>query len=95
MPYPAEGLYSLSHVNYTPHESWTDESGLGILYSHFSSLNPDSKAGFMVRSAQRLPTLSEARYEKSLEVKTVPVKNEADDGRPILYQQKPDSIAGF
>jgi len=29
MPYPAEDLYSLTHVRYTPHESWTDETRTG------------------------------------------------------------------
>lgn len=27
MPYPAEDLYSLTHVRYTPHQSWTDAAG--------------------------------------------------------------------
>jgi len=44
-----------------------------------------------VRDGQRyLPCLAGARHEKSIfEVKTILIKNEADDGRPILYQQKP------
>ena len=25
MPYPSEGLYSLTHVRYTPHESWAND----------------------------------------------------------------------
>ena len=43
----------------------------------------------MIRDAQRyLPCLGKSRYVDSLfEVKTVLVKNEADDGRPILFRQ--------
>lgn len=91
MPYPAEDLYSLTHVRYTPHESWTDETRTGAprILSHDQL--PQSRAAHMIRDGQRyLPSLANARYEKSLfEVKTVLVKNEHDDGRPILYQQKP------
>lgn len=45
----------------------------------------------MIRDGQRyLPCLAHAKYEKSLfEVKTLLVKNEHDDGRPILFQRKP------
>jgi hypothetical protein len=44
----------------------------------------------MLRDAQRyLPALAEARYVESLfEIKTVLLRNEVDDGRPILF--KPD-----
>ena len=37
-----------------------------------------------------MPSLSEVNYERSIyDVKTVLIKNEQDDGRPILYQRKP------
>lgn len=92
MPFPAERLYSLTHVRYTPHQSWTDESGLGDPYSHFASLTPETRVIHMIRDSQRyLPCLAEAHYERSIfDVKTVLIKNEQDDGRPILYQQKPE-----
>jgi glycine/D-amino acid oxidase-like deaminating enzyme len=91
MPYPAEDLYSLTHVRYTPHESWTDETRTGASRILSPEHLPQSRATHMIRDGQRyLPSLSHARYEKSLfEVKTILVKNEHDDGRPILYQQKP------
>lgn len=91
MPYPAENLYSLTHVRYTPHESWTDDAltcaDRTLSHEHL----PMSRATHMIRDGQRyLPSLARARHEKSLfEVKTILVKNEHDDGRPILYQQKP------
>lgn len=91
MPYPTEDLYSLTHVRYTPHESWTDETRSGASRNLSPDHLPQSRAAHMIRDGQRyLPSLAHARYEKSLfEVKTILVKNEHDDGRPILYQKKP------
>ncbi|SFT11673.1 Glycine/D-amino acid oxidase [Sulfitobacter marinus] len=91
MPYPADGLYSLTHVRYTPHDSWTDRPGAPSAYQRFASATPESRAQFMIRDGQRyLPCLERAVPHRSLfDVKTVLTKNERDDGRPILYQQKP------
>lgn len=91
MPYPAEGLHSLTHVRYTPHESWVDESGGHAPLSTKPATNPESRAVFMIHDAQRfLPSLKVARLHHSIyEVKTLLTKTEANDGRPILYQQKP------
>ncbi len=85
MPFPALGLHSLSHVTYTPHESWTDTS-------HPNRAQPEarlSRSIFMQRDAQRyMPVLSGARHVRSLfETKTVLLRNEVDDGRPILCRQ--------
>ena len=95
MPYPAADLYSLTHVRYTPHESWQDlqAGGAGARdpYAQFVSLDPETRYAFMLRDAQRfMPCLAGARYQRSIfDVKTVLIKNEQDDGRPILYHQKP------
>jgi glycine/D-amino acid oxidase-like deaminating enzyme len=91
MPYPTEKLYSLTHVRYTPHESWTDDSGLGTPYGHFGGRCPETRVRHMMLDGRRyLPCLASARYIKSIyDVKTVLQKNEQDDGRPILYQQRP------
>jgi glycine/D-amino acid oxidase-like deaminating enzyme len=93
MPYPAESLHSLTHVRYTPHASWTDDSCPRDPYSHFASRNPQTRVAHMIRDAKRfLPCLTNARHVHSIyDVKTVLVKNEHDDGRPILYQRKPAS----
>lgn len=93
MPYPAEGLYSLTHVRYTPHDSWADNAAARDPYAHFAALVPESRFPFMQRDAQfYLPCLAEARYSRSIyEVKTVLIKNESDDGRPILYHRSPES----
>jgi glycine/D-amino acid oxidase-like deaminating enzyme len=82
IPFPAAGLYSLSHVRYTPHESsvaGADEP-LVPVRSHRNA---------MIRDAQRyLPALAGARIVESLfEIKAVLSRNEADDGRPILIEQ--------
>jgi glycine/D-amino acid oxidase-like deaminating enzyme len=90
MPFPAERLHSLSHVRYTPHESWledggeappafrSDTPGVGRA-SHFAHMRLDA--------ARYLPAVDDVRLVRSLwEVKTVLPINEADDGRPILFQ---------
>ncbi|MEM6585482.1 MAG: FAD-dependent oxidoreductase [Pseudomonadota bacterium] len=95
MPYPAADLYSLTHVRYTPHESWQDAHAGNTEardpYAHFASLDPETRYAFMLRDAQLfMPCLAGARYQRSIfDVKTVLIKNEQDDGRPILYHQKP------
>jgi glycine/D-amino acid oxidase-like deaminating enzyme len=93
MPYPSEGLYSLTHVRYTPHDSWADNAQARDPYRHFAALEPESRYPFMRRDAQfYLPCLEGATYRRSIyEVKTVLIKNEADDGRPILYHRSPES----
>lgn len=93
MPYPSEGLYSLTHVRYTPHESWADNPEARDPYRHLASLEPETRFAFMQRDAQRyLPCLAGATYRRSIyDVKTILIKNEADDGRPILYHQKPET----
>jgi glycine/D-amino acid oxidase-like deaminating enzyme len=93
MPYPAEGLYSLTHVRYTPHDSWADNAAARDPYAHFAALQPESRYAFMRRDAQAyLPCLAGAEYKRSIyEVKTVLIKNEGDDGRPILYHRSPEA----
>ena len=93
MPYPSEGLWSLTHVRYTPHESWADNVALRDPYRFFASRDFETRYAYMLRDAQRyLPCLGAATYRKSIfDVKTVLIKNEQDDGRPILYHQKPES----
>lgn len=85
-PFPAEGLHSLTHVRYTPHEASTA--------SHREPLAPArSHRDAMLRDAQRyLPCLGRARVVRSLfEIKAVLLRNEDDDGRPILIERSPMS----
>jgi glycine/D-amino acid oxidase-like deaminating enzyme len=86
MPFPALGLHSLSHVTYTPHETWND-----LQQNRRPPQDPrlPTKSIFMLRDAQRyVPALQAASYTGSLfETKTVLVRNEVDDGRPILCRR--------
>ncbi|APA85636.1 FAD-binding oxidoreductase [Paraburkholderia sprentiae WSM5005] len=92
MPFPARGLHTLSHVRYTPHSSWMDAPG-DDPYQRLSGYERESRVERMVRDVGRyFPAVYDARYADSLfEVKTVLVKNEGDDGRPILFEQHPAS----
>ncbi|MDA7430281.1 FAD-dependent oxidoreductase [Primorskyibacter aestuariivivens] len=91
MPYPADHLHSLTHVRYTPHESWTDEYRPGDPYDQLDRTPFQSRVRHMIMDSQRyVPSLSQLHYKTSLrEVKTVLMKNEDDDGRPILFQRNP------
>jgi glycine/D-amino acid oxidase-like deaminating enzyme len=93
MPYPSERLYSLSHVRYTPHFSWVDRPDGRSPYDVAKSLPHDSRWRHMMLDAQRyIPSFADMRYVKSIfDVKTVLVKNERDDGRPILLHQHKDA----
>lgn len=88
MPFPARQLHTLSHVRYTPHLSWKDERGTDP-YRKLAEYDRQTRADRMLRDASHyLPCVLKARYVDSLfEVKTVLVKNEGDDGRPILFEK--------
>lgn len=88
MPFPARQLHTLSHVRYTPHCHWLDEAGRDP-YQVLRDYDCVPHVDRMQRDAQRyMPAIADARFVESLfEVKTVLVKNEADDGRPILFEQ--------
>jgi glycine/D-amino acid oxidase-like deaminating enzyme len=88
MPFPARKLHTLSHVRYTPHLHWLDQPGMDP-YQRLEQYDCATRVDRMVRDAARyLPAVLDARYVDSLfEVKTVLVKNEGDDGRPILFEQ--------
>jgi glycine/D-amino acid oxidase-like deaminating enzyme len=91
MPFPARGLHTLSHVRYTPHLHWEDAAGLDP-YQRLSEYDHATWVDRMVRDAARyMPGILDAQYVDSLfEVKTILVKNEGDDGRPILFEQHPE-----
>jgi glycine/D-amino acid oxidase-like deaminating enzyme len=92
MPYPSEKLYSLTHVRYTPHKSWTDSASGRSPHEIFENLRPETRHRHMILDGVRyVPCLVEAEWIKSIyEVKTVLLKNENDDGRPILYHRRPE-----
>ncbi|VVC83507.1 FAD-dependent oxidoreductase [Sideroxydans sp. CL21] len=88
MPFPARGLHTLSHVRYTPHMHWNDQRGIDP-YQKLNDYERATRVDRMVRDVGRyLPAVLDAKYVDSLfEVKTVLVKNEGDDGRPILFEK--------
>ncbi|MCQ4280909.1 FAD-binding oxidoreductase [Pseudomonas stutzeri] len=88
MPFPARGLHTLSHVRYTPHLNWKDVRGIDP-YERLKQYQHQSRVDRMVRDVGRyMPAVLEAKHVDSLfEVKTVLVKNEGDDGRPILLER--------
>ncbi len=91
MPFPARGLHTLSHVRYTPHLHWNDVQGIDP-YQKLTQYESATRVDRMVRDVGRyLPAVLDAKYVDSLfEVKTVLVKNESDDGRPILFEKHPE-----
>ncbi|MDB5988709.1 MAG: amino acid oxidase family [Herbaspirillum sp.] len=88
MPFPARGLHSLSHVRYTPHLHWNDDATIDP-YQKLAQYNRISRVDRMIRDVARyMPAICDAKYVESLfEVKTVLVKSEGDDGRPILFEK--------
>ena len=94
MPFPARGLHTLSHVRYTPHLHWNDKAG-DDPHQKLLHYARDTRVDRMVRDVGRyMPGVLDAQYVDSLfEVKTVLVKNEGDDGRPISFEKHPE-LAG-
>lgn len=91
MPFPSEGTYSLTHVRYTPHKSWCDSDGASAPDDMLAAYPGESQVRHMIGDARRyVPSMADCVPQHSLfEVKTVLLKNEKDDGRPILFQRLP------
>jgi glycine/D-amino acid oxidase-like deaminating enzyme len=90
MPFPPRSLHTLSHVRYTPHCSWINSGAESPdPYETMKARPRQTKAFHMLKDAQRyLPSLDRARVVDSLfEIKTLLVRNEIDDGRPILMER--------
>lgn len=91
MPFPSSELHTLSHVRYTPHLSWKDEPGIDP-YQKLTTYQCVTRSEYMVRDAGRyLSAILNAKYVDSLfEIKTILVKSDRDDGRPILLEKHPE-----
>lgn len=89
MPFPPRDLHTLSHVRYTPHYSWIDDNRVDP-YLELEQYDKESRHEWMLRDVARyMPSIAKSDYVESMfEVKTVLVKNEGDDGRPILFEKK-------
>jgi glycine/D-amino acid oxidase-like deaminating enzyme len=82
MPFPAAGLHSLSHVRHTPHESYD-----AVTRRMLAAVRSNRMA--IMRDSQRyMPCLSRAQVVGSVfDVKAILIRNEHDDGRPILIER--------
>jgi glycine/D-amino acid oxidase-like deaminating enzyme len=87
LPFPARGLHSLTHVDYTPRYSWTEGTGTADEGAGPPAAPRITAAPRMLAHASRfVPAMAESQYVDSLwEVKTVLPQNENNDGRPILF----------
>ncbi|HEX2858870.1 MAG TPA: FAD-dependent oxidoreductase [Alphaproteobacteria bacterium] len=87
MPFGTTGNYTLSHVRYTPHAQITGADTYKQL-EEYRKTNP-SHFPFMRNDAARyVPAMRHVEYQSSFwQVKTVPLKHETDDGRPILLRE--------
>ena len=87
MPFPSRGLNTFSHVLYTPHGSWNDKDNYQDGDKLLETYSKKSNFIYMLNDAKRyIPILKDIVYKDSIfEIKTVQVKNENDDGRPILF----------
>jgi glycine/D-amino acid oxidase-like deaminating enzyme len=90
MPFPAESCHSFSHVRYTPHRHVIDEDGRADPAAELNTTGVQSRLHYMIAAAkQYLPCLNDLKYRRSMyEIKTVLVRNESDDGRPILFRRE-------
>lgn len=88
MPFPSRGLHTLSHVRYTPHLHWLDTPDVDP-YRRLQEYTRETRVDRMIRDVERyVPAIVDATYVESLfEVKTVLIRNEGDDGRPILFER--------
>ncbi|WOD40420.1 FAD-dependent oxidoreductase [Nodosilinea sp. E11] len=91
MPFPHRKLHSLTHVRYTPHLHWLDKPGIDP-YQQLNEYKQTTRVDRIIRDVSRyLPAIRDVDYVDSLfEIKTVLIKNEGDDGRPILFEQHKD-----
>lgn len=91
MPFPSRGLHTLSHVRYTPHESWLDTketpSHRHDTHQYFSKLDMTSNYKKMYADVVRyIPALKDMKFADTIrDVKTVLQKSEDSDSRPILF----------
>ena len=96
MPYPSRGLFTLSHVRYTPHCSWHDRPG----ERNHRGRRSATRRGRRVTSTwyatpnDICPRCGRRRYVDSLwEVKTLMPRSEQDDSRPILLRRSDEHPA--
>ena len=96
MPFPDRGMYTLSHVRYTPHSEWQDSTNqVRNSHSYLNEINKISHFPQMKADIVRyMPAAEGIEYsgESLWEIKTVLPQSEGDDSRPILYK---DNFGGI
>ncbi len=98
MPAPAHNCHSLSHVRYTPHAAWSSAETDPEVATKAAAADVASRFSYMKNdSALYVPGLADVEYlHSTFEVKAVPIKNEFDDARPILFtvhEQSPQIVS--
>jgi len=88
MPFPSKNLHSLTHVRYTPHLQWYEHQSIDP-YGELKAFPLTTRIDRMMRDASRyVPIIQQSTYIESIfEIKSLLVKNEIDDGRPILFKK--------
>jgi glycine/D-amino acid oxidase-like deaminating enzyme len=89
-PFPPLQCHALTHVRYTPVCAWDGAMPAGLPPAgHHPGLNADA---ILRDSLRYMPSLARAKVRSSLlDVKTILLRNEDDDGRPILFERAPES----
>ncbi len=99
MPFPAQNLYTLSHVRYTPHsESLDAEGSAADLHKYLEKAQKVTNFPRMYADIVRyMPLAKGIEYTgKSLwEIKTVLQESETDDSRPILYRKNHGDLKNY
>ena len=92
MPFPSRSLHTLSHVRYTPHEAWQDDGSTPLdhrnTHEYFSKTQLRTNYKKMHADVVRyIPALRDIELVDVIrEVKTVLMKSEDNDSRPILFR---------
>lgn len=89
MPYGRDGLCTLSHVRYTPSMVTHDNAADMYAATAYARRTLPGRMAHMRNDAARyLPAMRHVQPAGSLwEAKVVPLKNELDDGRPIVFRE--------
>jgi glycine/D-amino acid oxidase-like deaminating enzyme len=99
MPFPDKGLYTMSHVRYTPHQEWRDsDEKVEDLHQYLADNKQQTRFPAMQADIQRyMPAAKKITYsgESLWEIKTVLQASEGDDSRPILYKSHYGGIKNY
>ena len=93
MPYPTagKGIYSLSHVNYTHHDTLNEGADFYKLYRNPEMIRNIYKSNYkyMLSDASRfLPCLGKLEYVDSIwDIKTTLLSSDVNDSRPIVFNE--------